>query len=248
MQTGWNSGGVGRQGRQRGAVLILIVLVMALGAAGLLMSAFTREHGDAAAQRRSLQALSEAREALIGFGIRYGRLPRPASSATDGAESVTPCRSEADCTGFLPWVALGVRGSDGWGKLLRYSVTPAFTAAPLDLAGAVATKRIVGRRGEQWWDVAGHAVCERSAQCVPAVILSTGKNNLGTSVAGLALASAALDNEDERQNAQADVTFVQRPQAPPGGVPVAGGEFDDLLDWVPRNLLVSRLSLAGAGR
>jgi len=225
--------------RQQGAVVLLLLLVLVLAAGSVLMSgaADVRHRLLAAKERKSLVALGQAKAALLGYAIAQGRLPRPARSATDGREAEQPCVSEQDCTGFLPWVDLGVGGADGWDNRLRYSVTAAYTKAPLDFRAAVANKTVLSRRGDSVYYVAGNPQCEVSAQCVPAVLWSTGRANFGVSVQGIAQAGVSERDGDERHNAGATSDFMQRPLS--SAADQAGGDFDDLVTWLPLLPLVS---------
>lgn len=227
--------------RERGAALLLLLVMVGLGMASVLMSAASNWRRDDGKERRTLLALSQAQDALIGFAILHGRLPRPARSAVDGIEAAGPCRDDRECTGFLPWVTLGVDASDGWGHLLRYSASPAFTNAPVVFTEAVATKTIRVRHGADLVYFAGNASCKLSAQCVPAVVLSTGKENFGVSVLGVAQANPSPFNPDERINATTSADFIRGP-ARSGGAAVDGGDFDDLLTWVPLLPLVNRIN------
>jgi hypothetical protein len=188
--------------------------------------------------------MAQAKDALIGYALTHGRLPRPARSATDGRESPLPCAAEADCTGFLPWVDLGVSGSDSWGKLLRYSVAPVYTRAPIVVNQAIADKR-VSRRNSDGTPVylVGQALCTLAAPCAPAVILSNGRRNLGTSAQGVAQANGASGNLDELQNNGGSNNFISRPATDDPQTP--GGEFDDLVTWIPQKLFYLRLTAAG---
>ena len=75
----------GTPARQRGAALLLLVAVLGLGAASLLIGAFGHDTGEAARQQRTLATLAQARDALLGFAVTHGRLPRPAASALAAA-------------------------------------------------------------------------------------------------------------------------------------------------------------------
>ena len=126
---------------QLGFSLIEIALVLVI--VGLALGGIVAALGPQLANKRisdTQKVLSEANEALIGFAIINGRLPRPAISATDGLERVV-CLNDSECTGFLPWTALGVSKLDAYGKILRYSVTPAFANAPF-ATSAAATKLV----------------------------------------------------------------------------------------------------------
>ncbi|MES2349824.1 MAG: hypothetical protein V4641_19855 [Pseudomonadota bacterium] len=225
---------------QRGAALLILILVLGMGAAALLMGVAGRWDGRAAHAVATQQVLGQAQDALIGFAVLHGRLPRPAVSATDGRESAVPCKNDAGCTGMLPWVTLGLGPVDGWGHRLRYSVAPDFTRSPIDFSAAVATKTVQSRVGGVLRYVAGQALCERSAQCLPALVWSTGQNNLGISEQGIAQASISDANLDERANAAATVNLIRRAATPRSEE--AGGDFDDQLTWVPLLPLINRIT------
>lgn len=233
--------------RQRGAALLIMLSLAVLAAGAFMMAAFGPGHDDRRQRQQTLARLADAREALIGYALRHGRLPRPAVSPLDGHEAPTPCQSERDCTGVLPWVTLGVDGADSWGKLLRYSVTPAYTIANITAGTTVASKQIMGRdaAGNPYLKV-GSARCTAATACAPAVVMSSGRNNLGISTLGVAMANAAMANADElNNNAVANPFFdhaVQRDPARPGG------EFDDLLVWVPLSALYPQMDKTGTLR
>ena len=225
--------------RQAGGFLVELAIVLLV--VGLLLSGVM---GGLSQQdlnqrvKRTDERLAEAREALIGFALANGRLPRPAVSATNGAERAA-CANEAACTGFLPFAALGLPPGDGFDKLLGYSVTPAFANAAFTM-GSVPSKIVVSRDAAGTLVfVAGAAGCAAGSGCVPAVIHSFGKERGGTSVDGNALADGSATNADEDANAVASVTFVTRP--PTAAPAAAGGEFDDQLAWLPLPLLLGRM-------
>jgi len=235
-----------RSGRpsQRGAALLLLLAVAGVGAATLLVSALGGPRSDAARERQTLVVMGQAKEALIGYALHHGRLPRPAISATNGQESPLPCASESSCTGFLPWVTLGVSAQDGWGKLLHYSVSPDFTQWPIMTSAAVGGKRVLTRLDSGALAfLAGQPECSLRAQCVPAVLLSTGRYNLGTSPQGIAQSNGAQGNVDEIQNNSGFNDFISRRASSDPARP--GGEFDDLVTWIPLRLLYLRMSASG---
>ncbi|MES3021141.1 MAG: hypothetical protein V4857_06100 [Pseudomonadota bacterium] len=233
--------------RQRGAALLILVTLAGLGAASLLIGTFGRANPDAARERRTLLALAQAKEALVGFALANGRLPRPAASAADGRESALPCNDDQTCTGLLPGVTLGVDPVDGWGKLLRYSVTPAFANAAIAGGALAPSKTVLDRdsRGMPYY-VAGQAACGPETQCVPAVLFSSGRNNLGTSAAGVLQANTSGTNADELQNQRAGRDFMRRAASSDPRLP--GGEFDDMLSWIPLTALIDRMRAARALR
>ncbi len=228
--------------RQRGAALLLLLAVVGLGAVSVFLNGVARFDLRAAPERQTEAALRQARDALIGFALANGRLPRPARETASGREFDGRCDTEQSCTGFLPWASLGIPPGDGWGRLLRYSVTPVMTTAPLQPTIAVGTKSVVTRLDERLVYLAGNANCSLGFQCAAAVVLSSGRDNLGVSVAGIAQPGSATTNRDERANAVAHTVFMQRARS--DGTRGQGGEFDDQLAWISVDALLNRMSRA----
>ena len=187
------------------------------------------------------KALVEAKEALIGFAVVNRRLPRPAVSAVNGAERVQ-CANEAACTGFIPWETLGVRKTDAWGKLIRYSVTPGFSGGTTvgtdnPIALTTAPSKIVRTRNSS---AAADALL---ANGVPTVIYSHGKRNFGTDNMGNVLPNGAANNADEIVNDSGPTTFYSRMISTDTALP--GGEYDDIVTWIPTTVLFNRMIAAG---
>jgi type II secretory pathway pseudopilin PulG len=224
--------------RQRGAALLLLLVVLGLGASSFLISMFSQPKGDWRRQALTRAALGDAREALIGYAIVHRRLPRPAISALDGRENTQPCTGEAGCTGWLPWTTLGLTPGDGWNKLLRYSVSPEFANGNLDTA-VEATKTVLDRLndGTVFYRV-GSANCRYDDRCAPAVILASGRR-LGTSITGIEQADADTDNQDEQANQDAVREFMAR--ADTDDVRAIGGSFGNVVGWVPLQLIRTRI-------
>ena len=212
--------------RQRGAALLLLLMLAGIGAATLLVSALGRNGLEARRQQLTVRRLGQANDALLGYASAYGRLPRPAVSATDGNEREQPCDSEDSCTGLLPWVTLGIDGNDAWGKRLRYSVVPEYTRSPLRRLSAIATKTVQTRASDGLlYYLVGQDPCTLAAPCAPAVVLSHGKNNFGVSAQGVPQPNTGSANVDELINAVGTVHFVSR--AATDDVHAPGGAFDD---------------------
>lgn len=215
---------------QQGAALLAILLVAIVALAAVLLSAFGGGSLERERERRTHALLAQANEALVGFAATHGRLPRPAPTGGAGRERTAPCATEEDCTGLLPWLDLGLPAEDNWGHPLRYSVTPAFTAAPLARTSAIATKRVLSRDANgALFFVAGQESCSLAAQCAPAVILSRG-------------AADRPGSQDEAGNLLASANFMQRPRGTETNAP--GGEFDDLLVTLPLQTLYQRMAAA----
>lgn len=246
-------GRVGRDGavqripaprRQQGAVLLILLAILALAGSSVLMSAFGGVDPRARREQQTLMVLAQAKDALAGFAAVNGRLPLPAVSAFDGLERPAPCASDADCTGFLPWATLGIEGTDAWGQRLRYSVTPALTTYAYAASTAVANRTVQARDADgRLRYLAGGPACSVQEQCAPFVVLSHGRYNFGVSEAGIPRSGGNDDdNEDELANAQQALHFISRPATLDTRHP--GGQFDDLVAWLPLELLYRRMRAA----
>ena len=239
--------------RSRGGSLVsavsgfpLVELRIVLIIVGLLISSLITPLSAQIDQRNyneTQRQLNEIREALIGFSVANGRLPRPATSQADGVESPTDCATDTDCTGYLPWTTLGVKKSDAWNKMIRYSVTPAYAKnnTPFKLTDH-GSKKVQTRdsTGTVSYLIGAAGPCNASP-CTPVVIYSFGKNNWGVTSDGVALADDSATNADEDTNATATTVFFSRDQS---SVP-NGGEFDDIVVWIPPYVLFNRMIAAG---
>jgi prepilin-type N-terminal cleavage/methylation domain-containing protein len=220
--------------------LAIVLVVVALLLGGLLVPLTTQIEQQKI--RETQKAMEEIKEALIGFAIVNGRLPRPAQSATNGAENPTTCASrpsptsEAACTGFVPWETLGVSKLDAWGKIFRYSVTPGFADASFSLTLS-GSKNVKTREATPPFNEISLATN------VPAVIFSYGARNLGTGDMGNILSNGSSTNFDEVANDTASTTFYSRTSTEVSSPP--GGEFDDLVTWLSPNILFNRMVAAG---
>lgn len=228
---------------QRGFTLIELAIVMfivSLLIGGMLLPLSAQQ--EVRSRQETEKVLADIRDALSGFAITNGRLPRPATSATNGAEAPI-CADDVACSGFVPWAALGTAKLDGWGKLIRYSVTPAFANATITLS-TVANRTVQTRdsAGTVAY-LAGGASCATPNQCVPAVIFSQGKSRWGTTDAGLVLADGSGTNADEDVNETGPTNYFSR--SPSENTAVTGGEFDDITTWLSGNTLFNRMVAAG---
>ncbi len=203
--------------------------------------------------RETNALLEEAREALLGFAVAQGRLPRPATSKLAGAENTAACTDDTICTGFIPWATLGISKIDGFGKIIRYSVSPDFAgganATPpgtqtFNLSTSVATKTVQTRDGAGALTyLAGQALCSSASQCMPAVVFSNGKNNWGTGERGNVIGDNSATNSDEDANNSASTNFISR--TPSNNSASSGGEFDDQVLWLSPHILFNRMVASG---
>lgn len=239
--------------RRGGHGFTLTELAVVLAIVGLLLSSTlyslsaqieTRNRNDT--QRR----LEEAKELLLGFALVNGRLPCPGIGSGDEAGGgVAPCT--ASYAGFLPAKTIGFQpadnagfGLDAWGNRIRYAVSATqWGEAPARFTrqhGTGAAWSMSQKPADLVVCSAAPAVASAGAcdpntsvtnqSTVVAVLFSTGKNGPGASGA------------NEARNLDANALFVSRTPDPPGA---PGGEFDDLVVWMPVGLLYGRMVAAG---
>jgi len=220
--------------------LAIVIVIVALLVGGMLVPLSAQREVQNVVDTQ--KQLAEIRDALIGFAAANGRLPRPATSFSDGAEKAALCGNDAACTGFIPWATLGVKKSDAWNKLIGYSVTPAYADSAITLSSQ-GSKKVQTRDslGALSYLIGSAGACSGGNSCAAAVIFSTGRKNWGTSEDGVALADESPTNVDEDANATTSDGFIARS---PGAV-AGGGEFDDIVVWISPHLLFSRLLAAG---
>jgi len=221
---------------QSGFSLIEIALVLII--VGLALGGIISALGPQLENKRindTQKSLEEVKDALIGFAIaNNGRLPRPATSFTNGAENPVLCATEVACTGVIPWVDLGVSKLDSWGKIIRYSVTAAF-------ANPGATTATNGTKTVQTRDAVG--VLTTEVNLVPVIIFSSGKLSHGRTDGGVLIPDQSTTNVDEDANNISSLVFIRR--ALNLEPTVIGGEFDDVVIWLPKTTFVNRLAQAG---
>lgn len=203
--------------------------------------------------RDTRAALSEIREALLGFAVANGRLPCPAppttaSGAAGAGLEVAP--GPAGCgvgnlAGVLPWATLGVEENDPWGRRYSYRVTRAFTAPPS--AGATAGFTLSPAGGDLTMLPAAGSPAIVAAN-VPAVVISHGKNGNGAYISlGTQLPVGADADELENQilnnapglwmDGGVVTVFVKR------AAPTVTA--DDEVVWISQGVLFNRMISGG---
>ncbi len=183
--------------------------------------------------------LTEIREALIGYGLSHGYLPCPATSASNGAEDrnagTGTCNKRV---GFLPWSELGFRKVDSWNNLYRYSVT--------DLFSNSATKISLTSPGDITVIARDINGATSNITNIPAVVVSFGKsaswaiNDNGTQQVDVS--STNVDEDVNGSNVAGTNFYTKDITAQTAS---AGGEFDDLVVWIPTNLYINKMISAG---
>ncbi len=227
-------------------VLVVVGLLGSFYAIRKFNSPITQVENDKAA----LAAMNMAKEALLGFAAINGRLPCPATAASNGVEApVGGSTALIPCTnpyiGYLPASTLGLPGMDStgylrdqWAGRLRYAVTTANANA------ATTTNRIqlvttavfapdlricISATGITLTTCGGAQALTTTAV---AVIFSTGAN--GSTATGLDEAANDITSNNQ--------VFVSHPRT---DSTAANGEFDDLVTWIPSALLFARMTQGG---
>lgn len=231
--------------------VVLAIVGFLLGSAMYVLSAQVDQRNFENTRR----SLEQAREYLLAYAMVHGRLPCPATTTSNGAESIATAAGSGTggtCSlsynGFLPAATVGFSPTrsdglaiDGWGNPIRYAVSK--TSEP-HFTGNVALKANWSTTTPADIDICNHLTAANQTTCgaaanrvvssgtVVAVIWSQGKN--------FAIAGAA--SIDEGTNNDAFAAFVSRTPSPSGA---ADGEFDDMLVWIPVGLLYGRMIAAG---
>jgi prepilin-type N-terminal cleavage/methylation domain-containing protein len=229
--------------------VVLAIVGLLLGTAMYTLSAQVEQRNRNETQRR----LEEAKELLLSFALVNGRLPCPGSATGDesGGGAVVCTNSY---NGFLPARTIGFQPTDGagfgldaWGNRIRYSVSATqWGSSPF----ARFTKQHVADSATAGWSLtqtpqdlqvcgaatASSVSCDAGAvvtnqNVVVAVVFSTGKNG-----------ATGGTGTNEARNLDGNALFVSRPPDPAGA---AGGEFDDMMVWIPVGLLYGRMIAAG---
>jgi type II secretory pathway pseudopilin PulG len=189
------------------------------------------------------KALDDFRQALLGFALAYGYLPCPDMTAGPGANDGQEDVNVGVCVtneGNLPWATLGVTGYDSWGNRHRYRVHPSFSQrAPATLFTLSTTSNL---------QVCADQGCGTSLTTIadgpPAVVLSHGKNGYGAINSITNTVNPAPTSLDELANTSgtADTIYVSHAQSDIGSTT---GEFDDIVVWLSREILLNRMVAGG---
>ena len=171
--------------------------------------------------------------------------------------------------GLLPYQTLGLERLDSWSNIFSYRVAPALSTRTVEWSLNGATGNVVSdtyftlssngnitvrTRGD---DPATAGVTESKfisnlVTNAAAVIISHGKNGYGaTNYTGVILPAAPASNVDETANIAAGTIKNSRFVASPSSAcsDTAEGasycEFDDMVDWLPTQLIFNRMVVAG---
>jgi prepilin-type N-terminal cleavage/methylation domain-containing protein len=225
--------------------LAIVMVIVGLMLGGLMMSlSQTTEN----TRRNDAQTqLAEIVEALYGYAQANGRLPCPATPASNGAELPA---GGGICTrqhGFVPSATLGLKGAvnadglliDPWNNPLRFSVTTANTSAFTTVNRMQITTMAVLAPDLR---ICREAACiNLISSTIPVVVLSMGKNWASFTSA------AEVANAGETTVGGGPSGAVYRIANNNDFVSTAYDEtnFDDLITWISPNILYTKMIAAG---
>lgn len=128
--------------RQRGAALLIAMLIVVLGLVTLLTFRSDRKGPELEAERKTALVLAQAKEALLGYAARDENRPGSLPCADINDDGLTigagiDLSCSADVIARLPWGQLGLQDlRDGGGERLWYAISPSYRAF---LSGALNT-------------------------------------------------------------------------------------------------------------
>lgn len=195
------------------------------------------------------KALSEIKDAIIGYALVNGQLPCPAdptiaTGLTNAGISRATCTTAANSTGVVPWATLGLNETDAWGSRYTYRVTS-------DFADSIASATYGGCIPSPTPTLASFGLCSSGnlnvlsaasagvtvAANVPAVIISHGKSTAGAwTTKGTQLAVGSNADEQANSDGSVNLNYVSHTPAP---------TFDDLVVWISPSILFNRMVTAG---
>ena len=250
------------------AELAIAFLVISILLGGMLMTLSAQNQTRQIAETQ--RAMENARDALLGFAVRFGRLPCPAIDAgplggeearrADAIKTCEVCAVAAPyCEGMLPAITLGIGPTDrqgylvdAWGNRVRYAVTnwahtapPTVANCPTDFKRCPAftyanTIASLGMTNAPAFSGAPMLKICENSACTGAVFFAPA---VIWSPGRSHLASGAV-SADELENLGVTAgTFIMHQEREPGH-PL--GQFDDLVIWLSPSVLYSRLVSAGA--
>jgi len=224
-----------------GFTLIALVFVI-VSLIGSLLIPLT-EYWDQQRIELTQQRLEKIKEALLGFAVIHGYLPCPAVD-DNGKETGRDlkgwrCDTYDHSDGYLPWADLGVGRYDAWGNPFRYRVDGWFsnsdgiyTSITAPVGKTENSLKVTDRQAYQL-----NIFNDSSYRAnIVAIIFSCGKNGRpdnDNDADGIPNSDAICSNDEigDKHDYVQDV-YVE-------------DQFDDLLTWLPKYILLNRLAAVG---
>jgi len=244
--------------------IVLVILGFVLGALLLPLQVQRQQ----IAQSQTENTLETARQALLGFAQSRGRLPCPATVASNGAELPLGGGACTQQVGFLPAATLGIQPTDaqgfaldGWNNRIRYAVTqnssavivspvtPDFTS---NIADNVATPLVNEADGMNTVGITNLTpdlrVCLNAAGITAVACSAVPEVNyaINNAVAviystGATGAQGSVGRPDELANLDGNTVFVSHDIS----LAAAPNEFDHLVTWISPYVLYNAMIQAG---
>jgi prepilin-type N-terminal cleavage/methylation domain-containing protein len=240
--------------------LAITLVVIAVLAAGLLVPLVNQ----IASRKTSVtdKVLQDVKDALVGYASGNGRLPCPATEASNGAEifAAGGSATNGNCAtfyGFVPAVTLSINpvddqgfAIDGWGSTqnrIRYAVsnrTVNGVANPFTSTGGMRNATIGALAGATLFYVCGSGVgVVAGTNCGTALTLTSSAPVVVWSVGANAADGGASVDEAQNPNpngGSADVLFVSHSISDN-----ASNIFDDVVTWIGVSTLINKMITAG---
>ena len=259
--------------KHKGFTLVEMAIVLVIF--GFVLSALLlplRAQREQAAQAQTINTLENAREALLGFAQANGRLPCPATAASNGIASPNPSGACTIQQGFFPAATLGIQpinsqgfAVDAWNNPIRYAVTlvdnpngvvsglptgygvrnvPDFTSFNEIQDIGISRTNPAPPLNVPALNPDLKVSCGQVAtpECTPANLII---NNAVAVIYSTGANGGLLDSEvgaDEVANKNATTLFYSRTQTAKGST---AGEFDDLVVWISPYVLYNAMIQAG---
>jgi type II secretory pathway pseudopilin PulG len=172
--------------------------------------------------------LEEAKRALVGYATLNNILPCPDTDYPSDGIPNSPCTNSEE--GYLPWQELGINGQDAWGSYVRYRPDQNFTSGIFPITSDnLKIRNIAGLELSKpdEMDLDNNGSDEEYSR-VAVILFSCGKNTIPDN--GNGYFSSALSKC--RNSNTPDATYVSDDLT---------DSFDDILTWIPRNVLINRL-------
>jgi len=245
--------------------IVIVILGFVLGALLLPMQVQRQQ----LAQSQTESTLAIAKKALLGFAQQHGRLPCPATAASNGIEQ--PIGGLVACTqmaGFLPAATLGIQpvdaqgfALDGWNNRILYTVTqvdnPSFGTVGLpDFTGAgemsnigIATmnpaplQTIPALNPNLRVCLSAAGITASTCSTVPPNEINFAINNAVAVIYSTGeTGSQAVGGADETANLNNDNVFVSHE---PRSAADPNGEFDHIVTWISPYVLYNAMIEVG---
>ena len=247
--------------------IVLVILGFVLGALLLPLQAQRQQ----IAQSQTENTLENARQALLGFAQSRGRLPCPATAASNGTELPLGGTSVANSmcnqqSGFLPAATLGIQpidaqgfALDAWNNRIRYAVTQTIAGgapATADFTSNIADDPLTAPNEADGMNEVGLAnltpdlrVCNSATgimatNCSAAVPEVNYAINNAVAViysTGATGAQGSVGRPDELANLDGNTVFVSHDIS----LAAAPNEFDHLVTWISPYVLYNSMIQAG---